>query len=954
MNPFRDCSWLSVATICALLLIPSIAPCGVIREGATEQKREALELLKKGLTLEEQNRLAEAKEAYERALKLDTKLDDAKWRLAHVEGKLGNWHSAVKLLEELVRRHPKDVRVLNALSEALLQSGQSERAVSVATKAVSLRPRGLKERLMLIEALSRCGKVDEAAKHLRIAAHIAPKDAAIHFQLGKYYCQRSLPQKALYHLRLAKRLAPSEPEPRLLLARAYFELNMLNEAADELKGLVELSPNDVKLLHDCARLLFDVGRLEEAISHYRKLLHIAPHHEAARRELVDAYMKAGMHGHALHHIRLMLRSKPSEAKLIEALAVCLLKLGRLREAIPILQRLLSLKSDDARVHAELARAYAKLGQVALALKHYDEAIEFAIGSPSGVSRDEKLNLISEVVEFALRLNEHGRIVGLCERAMRLDPSNVRWRLLKARSLIEMGKLRSAVMSLRATLRRFKDCAEAKATLGLIHAWRFEWKDAEQLLLDALSRMPHDADIAGALLTIYMCQGREGDALKLIERCSHSGMDEVSTALLKSKAYEMAGDVKRSEAALIATSAFKRGEPRVLIQLARLYLIEGLYEPAVRHYNGLIERAAKLRDGSLELQLRSELAEALLRAGRYSEAASELKHAMMLSPSDWTLRMRHANVLLRLGEIADAFVAAENAQRVCNTADVPMRFARMLLEQMKGSIYASLSAWSEVWAKMPNRFVADVAIELLLGRAIQSEHVSLLQKALLGTSYATPLQRRIALEVLAQAYMSANMHSDARDVWMRLCLLKPTEPSYLAGLAEACHGMGDTSGADENFRLALRADPFAHGIRERYVRFLMGCGRLSEAQTQCRIALSLGAKRERLYSLMIECSELEGSEKLRELVKVLSKMAFRAQDDCALAMAVAEGYERLGEHKRALPYWRRVCGLTKASLRAVEHLASCLERAGCDEEAKWARRFIIAEERARIVPDEKGW
>lgn len=954
MNPLWKCSWLLAIAICALLSAPSAVLCGVIREGKTEQKQEALELLKRGLALEEQNKLAEAKRAYERAIKLDPKLDDAKWRLAHVEGKLGNWHSAVKLLEELAKRHPKDVRVLNALSEALLQSGQPERAASIATSAVSLRPSGLKERLILVEALSRCGKVDEAAKHLRIAAHISPSDPAIHFQLGKYYCQRSLWEKALYHLRVAKRLAPDEPQPRLLLARAYFELGRLSEAADELKGLIGLSPNDVGLLHDCARLLFDVGRLNEAIIHYRRLLHIVPHHEAARRELVDAYMKANLHERAIYHICLMLRSKPDDVKLNEALAICLLKLGRVKDAIPILHRLLSMKGNDARVHAELARAYVKLGQATHAFKHYEEAIKSAFTASSDVSKDEKLELISEAIEFALGLNEHEKVIKLCDRAMRLEPDNVRWRLLKARSLIEVGRLRGAIMSLQATLRRFKDCAEAKAMLGVMRAWRFEWNDAEQLLSEALKGMPQNDDIAITLLTIYMCQGREADALKLIEQCSRNGMSEMNIALLKSKAYEIAGDIKRAQTELIATSAFKRGEPKMLLQLARLYLIEGSYEPAIRHYNGLIEGAAMTGNRSLEMRLRSELAEALFRAGRYEEAARELRQAMMLSPNDWTLRIRHAEVLIRLGAIADAFTAAENAQRVCGANDAAMRLARMLLEHMKGSIYASLNAWSEAWAKMPTRFVADVAIELLRDRAVEGEHVNLLRKVLLNSNGKTPMQRRMALEVLACACIAANMHSEAKGIWAKLHLLKPNEPSYLAGLAEACYGMGDIRGADENFRLALLANPLAHDVRERYVRFLMNCGRFGEAQTQCRIALSLGAQREGMYSLMIECSELEGRERLREFTKALSRMAFRMQDDAALAMAVAECYERLSEYKRALPYWRRVCGLTKASPKFVERLASCLERAGYDEEAKWARRFIIAEERAHIVPSEKGW
>lgn len=944
----------AISSFLLALIAISLAVCGVVhKEDVTERKREALELLEKGLELEKRGSIEKAKEVYKHALRLDPKLDDVKWRLAHVEGKLGNWNAAVSLLEDLSKSHPKDVRVLSALTEAYIQSGQCERAASVARKVVSLRPKGLKERLILVEALSNCGKVDEAAAHLRIAAHISPHDPEIHFQLGRYYCKRSLWKEALYHLRMAKRLAPTEPQPRLLMAKAYFELGRLDEAATELKGLVELAPNDVGLLYDCARLLFEAGRLNEAIAHYRRLLHIAPYHNPARRELIDAYVKANSYRDAIHHIRLMLRTQPNDAKLNEALAICLLRLGRLKEAIPILQRLLKMRCGDATVHVELARAYEKLGDIKLAHRHYEDAVMVAFSTRSQASVDEKLALISEAIEFALRANDHHTLIKLCERAIRIAPNDMRWRLFRARSLIEIGKLRSATLSLQAILRKFEGCHEAKLMLGFIRAWRFEWKDAEQLLLEALDGLPNNADIAEALLTIYLCQGRKDEALKLIDRCKNGGMDEISLALLKSHAYEVLGNAKLTTKALTETKAFERGEPRLLLQLARVYLLEGLYEPAIKRYRQLVELASKGRNRMLELQFRSELAEALFQAGDYDGAAFELKRAIMLSPKDDRLRMRHAMVLLRLNRISDAFMAARNANEVCGAADVSERFASMIYEWMKGSVDASLNAWIEVWKKVPSRFVADVGIELLRGRKILSEHVKALEGALLESGGKSPLQRRMAFEVLAWAYMSANMHEEAIGIWRRLCTLSPNDASYWAGFAEACIGVGDISGAIANFERAIRITPFANEVRERYVRFLMECGRVEEAYMKCCIWLSLGEQSEQAYSLLIECAQLLGQERLREIVKGLSKMAMKKPDDLALACGVAEGYERLGDYKRALPYWRRACGLTKASLKYVERLASCLERAGYSEWANWARCFIVLEER-RSIFGAKRW
>ena len=931
---------------CLFALTQVQLPYGAVSESAHERHDMALELFESGLRYEREGKLAEAKKAYEKALKLSPKLDDAIWRLAHVEGKLGNWNSAISHLEKLCKRHPKDERVFLALAQACLQAKQYERAVSAARTVVTLRPNSLGGRLTLVEALSKVGNVDEAAKHLRAAAHISPNDPEIHFQLGRYYCRRSKFEKAIYHLRMAKKLAPNEPQPRLLLVRAYFELGMHQKVAEELKGLIELAPKDAQLLYDYAGLLHQLGRTKEAISYYRRLLHITPQHDLARRELVDVYMQLGMHANALHHIRFMLKANPDDEGLLKALSICLTKLGRLEESINVLKRLLSIHGDDARVLAELARLKMRVGSTKEAMNFYIASVECASSSRS-ISRQEKLGIISEAVELALRMGDYETVKALCEKAIPSDQENVKWRLLRARSLIELGKLRSATSSLQAILRKFGDCAEAKEMLGFIHAWRFEWDKAEELFKEALKGNRCSFDAMNALMIIYLCQGRYDDALNLISKAESSGMDEVGIALLKCELNLAMGKNDSAISSLTKTNAFKRGDAEIILRLARLYLEIGFYESAIRHYNALIKRLNS--NDQLKVQLYLELAESFFRLGMFEKAATSVREAVKLSKKDGDVMLRYAYILLRKGEVKEAFAVMNDAMCVNDAGQMASRFADMLLEHTNGSFEKALLECASAWLKAPSRFVIDVATNLVLRKPISHELLGVLQKVF-QTNGATPLQRKLALKFLAASYLSAGMNDNAIAILRDVFLLAPWDASHAVSLAEAYSASGDVRNAEKYFLWALRTNPRAHEIRERYIRFLMNQKRFGEAQTHIRIAMSLGAPKETMYPLMVECSHCEG--RLRELISLLSKHAMRNMDDLALAIAIAEGCERVGEYKRALSYWRRACGLTKASVDMVKRLASCLEKAKYDEEAKWAWRFVAHEERMRSL--KEGW
>jgi Flp pilus assembly protein TadD len=215
---------------------------------------------------------------YEKAVRLDPAMDQARLPLAEQYLKAHRNDDAAREYAAYVQRHPDDPEAHLGLGQIAAENGDEGEAIRELDRAAELAPgdhRPLVERGKL--ELHR-GRVREALTFFSRAVEVNPTEPEVHYQRG------------LVLTRLGKvEEAKKEQEETARRQRERGELELL------LKDL-HRSPRDLSLQIRACRWLFDHGHPDEGLRWAEKILREHPGHVEICRLLADHYERAGNAG----------------------------------------------------------------------------------------------------------------------------------------------------------------------------------------------------------------------------------------------------------------------------------------------------------------------------------------------------------------------------------------------------------------------------------------------------------------------------------------------------------------------------------------------------------------------------------------------------------------------------------------------------------------------------------
>lgn len=132
-------------------------------------------------------------------------------RLGYCYLALGDFGSAVQVLEREVRAYPDLINARIALGVALVQLSRREEALPVFLEAARLDPGSAEAHTNAGNLLAELGRHDEALVHLREAVRARPRLADLHFNLGVALQQLKRHEEAIESLQAALDIAPRMP-----------------------------------------------------------------------------------------------------------------------------------------------------------------------------------------------------------------------------------------------------------------------------------------------------------------------------------------------------------------------------------------------------------------------------------------------------------------------------------------------------------------------------------------------------------------------------------------------------------------------------------------------------------------------------------------------------------------------------------------------------------------------
>jgi putative PEP-CTERM system TPR-repeat lipoprotein len=253
---------------------------------------------------EQQKRVPQAVEAYERALAIDPKYFPAVAGLARISLAQGRPADAKQRFEALLAADPKHAQALLALAELSARTGGAKEEVARRiAEAVAANPTMPGARLMQVNHLLATGDSAGALGAAQAAAVALPDNADMLDAVGRAQLASGDHQQALSSFRRLAALRPTQPLAQVRLAEAQIAAADLAGAERSLARALELDAKLLPALRLRAQVALAQRRSDDALRHARAIQALAPGAASGHLLEADAERQKGRHEAAISALR---------------------------------------------------------------------------------------------------------------------------------------------------------------------------------------------------------------------------------------------------------------------------------------------------------------------------------------------------------------------------------------------------------------------------------------------------------------------------------------------------------------------------------------------------------------------------------------------------------------------------------------------------------------------------
>jgi tetratricopeptide (TPR) repeat protein len=318
------------------------------------------------------------------------------------------------------------------------------------------------------------------------------------------------------------------------------------------------------------------------------------------------------------------------------------------------------------------------------------------------------------VEAAMKSGKNADALVEIGKYLKEHPQDSRAMMLKARVLVEMGRLTDAIY----IFTRF-----GGIDIADLHAWakahllRNEWSYALPILQRILQLNPNDADGLHEITACYSYLGRYQAGLETAERMSKRKGHEARAFVLVGKLHESLGNKKSAAEAWKKVLKYSPNADDLQISASDFFTAYGgvlIDEGQLPEAIAVLEEGIRRHD-SAEGRLR--LGEALQQNGDQETAVTSWKRAVELSPE-----LRRARELLAEDALRERRVdeASQWLEPILSSADISSSAAYLMQRicQAKGD-RAGVEKWQERTANLRQQAHIEAVVKQILATPSES-------------------------------------------------------------------------------------------------------------------------------------------------------------------------------------------------------------------------------------------
>jgi arylsulfatase A-like enzyme len=212
--------------------------------------------------------------------------------------------AAIRLLQDIVARHPDLAAVHYQLGLLLTRSGRTDEAIVELRTAADLRPDAIDVPLALADALLHAGRTADAAAQadaaVMLAATAPERAAAAHVTAARVALAQKDPESALRHAAAAEKADASLPMTKFVRGRLLYDAGKFEEALAPFEDAANATRRSGAAIADLhlylGETLAHLDRPAEAEPEFRDELRAFPHNMQAYASLAMLYGAADRDG----------------------------------------------------------------------------------------------------------------------------------------------------------------------------------------------------------------------------------------------------------------------------------------------------------------------------------------------------------------------------------------------------------------------------------------------------------------------------------------------------------------------------------------------------------------------------------------------------------------------------------------------------------------------------------
>jgi tetratricopeptide (TPR) repeat protein len=429
--------------------------------------------------------------------------------------------------------------------------------------------------------------------------------------------------------------SPQEKAARFLASgKLLLQKGEYSSAFLQFKNAARIQPRDPEPLYYMGLISITQGKAKEAIGYLRHATEISPQYTPAQIKLAELMLlsqRQDLRKEAEARAQAILRQQPNNADALALLASIQSQAGDLESAERELRQALDHNPGRLEVSTDLASLELSRGSWSAAEAILKRAIAAAPHSPDPIAALGELYLLQ---------HRESDAKAQFQRALQLDPNHVPTLLHLAQIAIVEGRTQEAEGIYRRLSQQQPGRFEELLARFLSESGKLSEAIEEYRVI--LKADPDNRRVRSGLVEVLVKGGRVDEAKSILKTALDKNPSDVAALQQKAELQFEGGQYESSRQALMQLLQYEPNLAEAHYLLSGIYKIKGQF---ARQYQELNEA---LRLNPQLLPARIELARALLRDDKASEALQLLQHApagqqqspVLVAQRNWTFLALH--------------------------------------------------------------------------------------------------------------------------------------------------------------------------------------------------------------------------------------------------------------------------------------------------------------------------